>query len=146
MKSDTRILFIEDDPKDVELVMSQLKMAQLDPHVKVITDGRAAVRYLTDEKTECESLVIVFLDLKLPFVSGIQVLETIRADDRLQHLPVMVMTSSNNPADLEKCLELGVTHFLPKPITFSVFAKAVADCIHNRPAESTIEMSSGTDD
>jgi len=136
MKTETRILFIEDDPKDVELVMHQLKLAKLDSHVKVITDGRAAVNYLTRERAECESLVVVFLDLKLPFVSGIKVLEKIRADDRLRHLPVIVITSSSDPADLEKCHELGAMHFLQKPVTFSAFAKAVADCIHNRPAET----------
>src|SRR5476651_254512 len=114
MKNDTRILIIEDNPNDVELVMHQLKLAKLDPHVKVIKDGRLAVNYLTNEKTECESLVAVFLDLKLPFISGITVLEKIRADEQLQHLPVIVMTSSNSPADLEKCQALGVTHFIPK--------------------------------
>ena len=140
MKPDARILIIEDDPKDVELVMYQLQMAKFDPLVKVITDGKSAVSYLTDERAGCESLVVVFLDLKLPFISGIKVLEKIRADDRIRHLPVIVMTSSNSPDDLEKCLQLGVTHFIPKPITFSAFAKAVADSFHNRPLETTMEM------
>lgn len=135
MKTGARILLIEDDANDVEIVMEQLKRAKFESHVKVITNGRLAINYLFDEKEECESLIAIFLDLKLPSISGIKILEKLRADDRLRHLHVIVMTNSSDPNDLKKCRDLGVTHYLPKPIMLTAFIKAVADSFHTRPVD-----------
>jgi CheY-like chemotaxis protein len=74
----------------------------------------------------------VFLDLQLPTLTGLQLLEAIRADDRIKDVPVIVMTSSNDPADLDRCRELGVFSFVQKPLTFASFAKAFADTFHAR--------------
>ena len=136
MKSPRRILIIEDNPNDEELLLRQLKKAQMDRHVRVINDGQKALMFLTNERNQCEDLAAVFLDLKLPSLNGLRVLEAIRASERLQDLAVIVMTSSNDPEDLERCRHLGVGCFVEKPLTFSSFAKAFADTFHAVRSES----------
>jgi two-component system response regulator len=127
MNTERRILIIEDNPDDEELLMRELRKAGLQRHIRTIHDGKKALEFLNDENTECEDLAAVFLDLKLPRLHGLRILEAIRRDERLQNLPVIVMTSSNLPEELEKCRELGVSCYVQKPLTFSSFAKAFAD-------------------
>ena len=126
-----RILIVEDNPDDEALLLRQLKKAQLDSHVKIIADGGTALEFLRDESFKFEELVTVFLDLKLPRVGGIQLLEAIRSQERTRHLPVVLMTSSNAPEEINRCRELGAA-FVPKPVTFSTFTKAVADSFHSQ--------------
>ncbi len=134
-KTERRILMVEDNSDDEALLLRQLKKAGLEKHIKVIHDGGRALDYLTDERFQCEQLAAVFLDLHLPTVSGLQLLEAIRSNDRLRDLPIIVMTSSNEPAELEKCRQLGVSCYVAKPLTFSSFAKAFADAFGaRRPA------------
>ena len=104
--------------------------AELHEHVKAIHDGAKALAYLTDERYPSKDLAAVFLDLQLPRLTGLQLLEAIRSDERIKHLPVIVMTSSNDPKDLDRCSELGVSCFVQKPLTFASFAKAFADTFH----------------
>ncbi len=137
MKTAPRILIIEDNPDDEILLMRQLKKAELHEHVKAIHDGGKALDYLTDGRFPNDNLAAVFLDLQLPTLTGIRLLEAIRNDERIKHVPVIVMTSSNDPEDLEKCRELGVSCFVQKPMTFASFAKAFADTFHAR-REATI--------
>lgn len=112
--------------------MRQLKKAELERHVRAIHDGGKALAYLSNPRFKCEDLAAIFLDLKLPTLSGLQILEKIRASDRLRHLSVVIMTSSNSPEELEHCRQLGVFSFVQKPLTFSSFAKAFADSFHAR--------------
>lgn len=97
MKSVIQILLVEDDSADEISLMRQLKKADLAPHIKIIHDGGQALDYLTDERYHCEEFAAVFLDLKLPTVDGLQLLETIRTNDRTSRLPVIVMTSESSP-------------------------------------------------
>jgi CheY-like chemotaxis protein len=124
----TRILMVEDNLDDVELLMRQLKKANLEEQVMVIGDGRLALDFLT--LSESEHLVALFLDLKLPSMSGLQLLEQVRSYDKTRHLPVIVMTSSNSQEDLQKCQELGVLSYVQKPVSFEAFSKAVANTFH----------------
>ncbi len=130
-----RILIIEDDPNDEALLMRQLAKTGLEEHVHVINDGGTAIDYLTNGRFKCEDLAAVFLDLKLPVLGGLAILEAIRSDRRLESLDVIVMTSSNSPEDLEKCRELGVSCFVQKPLTFSSFANAFANMFHARRSD-----------
>ena len=132
MKALRRILIIEDNPDDEALLLRQLKKAELEKHVKVIHDGAEAMEYLKNSRTKCEDLAAVFLDLKLPKIDGLRLLEAIRSNERLKELSVVVMTSSNSPEELAKCRELGVSCYVQKPLTLSSFAKAFADTFHAR--------------
>ena len=132
MKSLTRILIIEDNPDDEALVLRELKKADMDEHVLVIRDGAKALRFLSGENFASEEFAAVFLDLKLPNVSGLKVLETIRDQERTRALAVIVMTSSNSLEELDRCRQLGVSCYVSKPLTFSSFAKAFADSFQEK--------------
>jgi CheY-like chemotaxis protein len=132
----TRILIIEDNSDDEFLLMRQLQKAGLDRHVKVLDDGKAAIDYLENAETACHELIALFLDLKLPSLSGLHVLERVRSNVRTQKLAVIVMTSSHSPEDMERCRQLGVSSYVQKPITLSTFTKAVANCFHVSSSQS----------
>ena len=110
------------------LLLRQLKKADLNKQVKVINDGQSALEFLMG--SEARDLVAMFLDLRLPKVSGIALLEKIRLHEPIRHLPVIVMTSSNSPQDLQKCSDLGISSYVQKPVTFTAFTKAIADTFH----------------
>ena len=107
-----------------------LKKAHLHTHVEVVRDGKAALDRLTRDEAKIEDLVAVFLDLNIPTINGVQLLGMIRADVSLAHLPVVVMTSSNSPKDMEECKRLGVVSYVPKPLSLGTFTKAIADIFH----------------
>ena len=100
-------------------------------YVKFISDGKEALRFLTlPESPVSEQLIAIFLDLKLPSLSGLELLRALRGENRFETTAVIVMTSSNNPSDLEECRRLNVTQYVSKPVTFDTFSKAVANVFH----------------
>jgi CheY-like chemotaxis protein len=127
-----RVVVIEDNADDCELLLRQLKKSGMDAHVRFITNGQEALDFLTGPGAGslAEELVAIFLDLKLPSLDGLELLRRIRARNELQNLPVIVMTSSNDPRDMEECRRLKVINYVPKPISFPIFSKAVADIFH----------------
>ena len=131
-----RIVIIEDDAADVGLLMRHLKKAKFDKHVKVIPDGKAAFEWLSSGDPQGKDIIALFLDLNLPSISGLHVLEMIRSNEGTRHLSVIVMTGSSDPEDLKKCRQLGVSCYVQKPITVATFAKAVADIFHSPTAQA----------
>jgi CheY-like chemotaxis protein len=127
-----RVIVIEDDADDRELLLRQLKKSGIDSHVKFIANGQEALDFLIgpDASAQSEELIAIFLDLKLPSVGGVELLRRLRATEKLRKLPVIVMTSSNDPRDMEECRKLNVTSYVPKPVSFTSFSKAVADVFH----------------
>lgn len=127
-----RVLVIEDNEDDRELLLRQLTKSKMAEQVKFIADGREALDFLLQDKGGLvESLMVIFLDLKLPGVGGLEVLRRIRQTSHLRSIPVVVMTSSQDPADLEQCTALRVDNYVEKPVTFSAFSKAMADVFHS---------------
>jgi CheY-like chemotaxis protein len=130
MPSSSTILVVEDDHHDSYLLARQLKQAQIDDNMTIVRDGWEAFDFL--EHSERPPLAI-FLDLKLPGQSGIEILETIKKNPRFQSIPVMIMTGSIDPIELKKCRQLGASEILAKPIALTSFIKAIA---HIFPAAS----------
>jgi len=123
------ILLVEDDPRDIELTLAALAEHHLANHVVVLHDGAEALDYLKrqgrfQDRTE-EYPVVVVLDLKMPKVSGLEVLATIKADEHLKTIPIVVLTSSREEPDLAKCYQLGVNAYVVKPVDFAEFMDAV---------------------
>lgn len=119
----TKILVVEDDANDSFMLIRQLEKAQIDDSVTVVENGPKALEFLAQAQ---QLPLAVFLDLRLPGLSGIEVLEKIRQDARLKEMSVIIMTGTGDPVDLVKCERLGVTAFLEKPVSLSNFIKTVA--------------------
>ncbi len=116
------ILVVEDNVDDSFLLTRQLARIDLDEQVRVIGDGQDALEFLLQTSPLPYA---VFLDLDLPRLSGIELLQEIRREPRLHNLPVIIMTSSIDPEDVEKCARLGVFAYLPKPIGVDLFKKII---------------------
>ena len=123
------ILLVEDSQDDVELTLRAFKSHNITNAVVVASDGAKALEYLfgsDDGTTPPGDLpAIVLLDLKLPKVNGLEVLERIRGDERTRFLPVVILTSSNEQQDLIEGYKLGVNSYVRKPVDFTEFTEAV---------------------
>ena len=127
-----RVLVVEDNADDRDLLIRQLRKSDIDSHVKFIEDGQEAIEFLANLPPAAPfcNLIAIFLDLKLPTLGGIEVLHRIRKIPRMQNTPVIVMTSSIDPKDFEECQRLGVAAYVPKPVTFESFSKAITGLVH----------------
>ena len=122
----SEILLIEDSPLDAELALAGLKRGGIGDRVTWIKDGQEALDYLFREGnySEREDILprLIMLDLKMPKVDGIEVLRRIKSDARTRHIPVVVMTSSDEQSDVMQTYDLGVNSYLVKPLDFAQFA------------------------
>lgn len=126
------ILLVEDSPQDLELTLRALKKANLANHIQVARDGAEAIEFIFGEgafegrKIENGPKVIL-LDLKLPKVDGLEVLQRIKGDPRTRTIPVVVLTSSREQKDVVESYRLGVNSYIVKPVNFESFATAVQE-------------------
>jgi CheY-like chemotaxis protein len=124
-----KILLVEDDPQDVELTLTALEASHLANKVAVVGDGAEALDYLyyrgKYEARVVGNPILVLLDNKMPKVSGLQVLKTIKADEQLKTIPVVALTSSRETPDLTEFYKNGINAYVVKPVDFSEFMKAV---------------------
>ncbi len=141
---DVDILLVEDNPNDVELTLRALKKHHLANKVHVAKDGQEALDFLFGaggprSEIKCNRLKVILLDLKLPKMSGLEVLKKLKSDERCKTVPVVVLTSSQEDQDIKECYKLGVNSYVVKPVEFDAFAKTVVDLglywlLVNKPA------------
>jgi len=122
LNANATILLVEDDPNDVFLMQRAMKSAEIANPLKVVEDGQGAIDYLSGagkyaDRTEFPLPNLVFLDLKLPYKSGFEVLEWIRTQSTLDSMLVVVLTSSSEERDIKEVYRLGARSFLVKPPT-----------------------------
>jgi CheY-like chemotaxis protein len=121
------ILVIEDNPDDQILTVRALKSASVDSPVIVLEDGEEALKYLFGDGDQpsrnVESVGVVLLDVKLPKVGGLEVLRHLRSSPSTRWLPVIMVTSSDEPADLLEAYRLGANSFITKPIDYREFVE-----------------------
>ncbi len=142
-----RILMVEDDPNDVELTLTALGEYNLANEVVVTRDGEEALDYLHcrgafAERTS-DNPAVMLLDLKLPKVDGLEVLQQVRADEKLKMIPVVVLTSSHEERDMVASYELGVNAYVVKPVDFHEFVNAIKElgvfwAVINQPPPGSI--------
>jgi len=132
MRTEIQILLVEDNSSDAEMTISALKKNGLANRLLHVKDGAAALDYIFAEGTYAGRQVedtprLILLDLKMPKVNGIEVLEKIRADERTKRIPVVILTSSKEDPDIHTCYDLGANSYVVKPVEFDKFQKAVSD-------------------
>ena len=124
------ILLVEDNPNDVRLTLHALRRYNLVNNLHVVRDGAEALEFLFctgayAHRSLMQSPKVVLLDLKLPLVSGLEVLQRIKADPRTGLIPVVVLTSSREERDIIESYRLGVNSYITKPVDFEQFTEAV---------------------
>lgn len=128
--NDKTLLLVEDNPQDEMLTLRALRKAGLANKIEVARDGQQALDYLfrLGEFTGRDGPdlpTLVLLDIGLPRLSGLEVLERLRADNRTALLPVVILTSSDEERDRLQCYEIGANSFVRKPVDFAEFAETV---------------------
>jgi CheY-like chemotaxis protein len=131
MSTLARILIVEDDPNDLELTLTALADYNLANEVVVARDGQQALDYLYCRAEFSErppgNPAVMLLDLKLPKVGGLEVLQQVKSDERLKLIPVVVLTSSHEEKDMMRSYSLGVNAYVVKPVDFHQFVNAVKE-------------------
>lgn len=124
------ILLVEDHPQDLELAQRALQKAKLTNRIHVARDGEEALEFIfcegpySNRRLE-DSPKLILLDLKLPKVSGLEVLQRLKGDPRTRRIPVVILTSSKEQKDVIESYHLGVNSYIVKPVNFESFAAAV---------------------
>lgn len=126
MHKGVEILLVEDNAHDAELTLRALKQRNLANRVHVCRDGAEAMDFFDDASAGATPKVIL-LDLKLPKVDGLEVLQRLKSSARTRTIPVVVLTSSREEPDIEKAYALGANSYIVKPVDFEAFARAVSD-------------------
>jgi two-component system response regulator len=126
------VLLVEDNPTDAELTLRALRGKELRNSLVVVEDGAEALDFLFARgrwsgRDAARGPRMVLLDLRLPRVDGIEVLRQVKADERTRRIPVVILTSSRQDPDMQRCDELGANSYIVKPVDFEKFAVAVAD-------------------
>ena len=124
------ILLVEDNPNDVELTLHALKRHNLANRIHVVRDGAEALEFLFctgayADRNIANGPKVILLDLKLPLVDGLEVLQGIKGDPRTRPTPVVVLTSSHEERDIVESYRLGVNSYITKPVDFEQFTEAV---------------------
>ena len=125
------ILLVEDNPSDVDLTKRAFEKKNLANTLVVARDGQDALDYLFGVgayagRDVADVPACILLDLKLPKVDGVTVLQTIKGDERTRMIPVIILTSSNEPQDIKACYALGTNSYIRKPVDFDEFVEAVS--------------------
>lgn len=123
------ILLVDDNPDDIMIAKRAFTKVQVHNKIYVTHDGEEAIQFLRKEGPykDVPTAGLVILDLNMPKVSGFEVLETIKGDENLKSIPIIVLTSSSRPEDIERAYELGCNSFIVKPINFEDFIEAVME-------------------
>ncbi len=131
MNNPTEIILIEDNISDADLIIRALKKYKLANKITHLSDGQEALDYFETEMLDADTFFktphIILLDLKMPKINGLEVLQKIKLDERTKTIPVVVLTSSKEDPDMEACYKLGANSYVVKPVVFDEFIKAVSE-------------------
>ncbi|SFN38430.1 Response regulator receiver domain-containing protein [Nitrosospira briensis] len=117
------ILLVEDDRVDMMMVIRALKQVHVTNHVVHLENGEDALNYLRDEDNE--KPCIIFLDLNMPIMNGIEFLQTVKGDEQLMRIPVVVLTTSDEQQDKINSFDFGVSGYMAKPVDYAQFVEVM---------------------
>jgi len=130
-QSTVDLLLVEDNPYDAEMAIRQLKKNNMANSLFHVKDGEEALEFIfatgryAGEESDIKHPKIILLDIQMPKVSGIEVLHKIKNDPRTHSIPVVILTSSKEDPDIQKCYALGANSYIVKPVNFESFAEAI---------------------
>ena len=132
MDKGVQILLVEDSAADAEMTINALKKNNLANKLLHVKDGAEALDFIFAQGEYSHRNIedkpkVILLDLKMPKVNGLEVLQKIRADERTKTIPIVVLTSSKEDPDIKKCYDLGVNSYVVKPVEFDEFQKAISN-------------------
>ncbi len=132
MTDEAVILLVEDNASDADMTIRALRKNNLANNLIHVKDGAEALDFIFAEgvyaqRDSAKQPKVILLDLKMPKVNGLEVLEKIKSDERTSDIPVVVLTSSKEDPDIKKCYQLGVNSYVVKPVEFEDFYQAVSD-------------------
>lgn len=130
--NEIEILLVEDNPDDVELTLRALRKHNLANNVQVVRDGAEALEFIFGAGAYAGRDInhkprVIFLDLKLPKVDGLEVLRKVKSDERTKIIPVVVLTSSHEERDVVESYKLGINSYITKPVDFDKFVLTVKE-------------------
>ncbi len=126
------LILIEDNPHEAELTIRSLKKHNLANKLVHLDDGEEALDFLFSKGKYADNIgklnpKVILLDLKLPKVSGLEILKALKSDEHAKNIPVVILTSSKEESDVFESYNLGVNSYIVKPVNFEGFTKAVAE-------------------
>jgi CheY-like chemotaxis protein len=123
------ILLAEDDPGHARLIEKNLRRANVTNEIVFATNGQEAIDYLFCEgeyaNKKRASHMLILLDLNMPVLDGYQVLERVKVDERTKHIPVIILTTTDDPREVKRCYELSCNVYITKPVDYEQFAEAM---------------------
>ena len=123
------ILLVEDDPGHARLIERNLRRAHVTNEIVTLSDGQQAIDYLFREHAYAQATHamprLMLLDLNLPQLDGYQVLARVKTDERTRHIPVLILTTTDEPHEIERCYALGCNVYVTKPVAYEKFAEAI---------------------
>jgi CheY-like chemotaxis protein len=121
------IVLVEDDPGHARLIERNLRRAHITNDIVVLPDGQEAIEYFFPADTTAGRALplLVLLDLNLPGLDGYQVLARLKADERTRHIPVIILTTTDDPREIERCYALGCNVYITKPVEYEQFTEAI---------------------
>ena len=125
------VLLVEDNINDAELTIRELKKHNMANNLFHVKDGEEALEFIfangkfADKRDIQYPPRVILLDIQMPKVNGIEVLQKIKADERTRATPVVILTSSKEDPDIKKCYDLGANSYIVKPVNFEGFAEAI---------------------
>jgi len=128
-RSDVVILIADDDPGHVRLIEKNLRRAALGNLIERFEDGQQVLDFLFrrgDRKRERETPYLLLLDIRMPKVDGVEVLRQLREDPELRKLPILMLTTADDPREVIRCHALGCSNYVVKPVDYGQFADAIS--------------------
>jgi CheY-like chemotaxis protein len=129
MKNEVTILLAEDNDGHATLIQKNLKRSGIKNTIVHLKDGQETLDYLFQHskavKTQDESSILLLLDIKMPKVDGIEVLKKVKKDPDLKRMPVIMITTTDDPREVELCHDLGCSNYITKPVNYEKFVSAI---------------------
>ena len=120
-----KIVMVEDDHGHAKLIEKNIRRANIGNEIEHFADGSSAIDYLFSEEIRMNGPMLILLDLNLPDMQGTDILEKVKADDRLRRAPVVVLTTTDDKTEIQRCYDLGCNVYITKPVNYESFADAI---------------------